>query len=319
MIFGQDKSLNRDTLILEIENKIIVKVSSFENGWIKYYDGFNTRIMSFQEDLQKIQKKIPIDRNYKLISKQIGVIEVLNSDEIKKIKISDTILIERPHEAQILSSRFDIYFYFNQLSDLISLNIQDLVNKAVENQAKQLMDGGWVDYSKGKHHGIAWTMKYICLNDSISFYPQESHYNANKSQLSLKIGIGAGLIKNQLASDFNFRIGKFNTCKGILKHHFYISDNLNYTFDDSETILINNFLNLGYRYNLSNSLNKYNWIGVECGYLTKVSGDFFKNPTFRLGTMIDLRQNITISPQIYFENGFNKVYPGLRIGIDIGP
>ena len=76
---------------------------------------------------------------------------------------------------------------------------------------------------------------------------------------------------------------------------------------------------MGYRYNLSNKSDNYNWIGFETGFLTNSSGDFFKAPTFRLGTMIDLKQKITISPHIYFDDGFRKIYPGIRFGIDIGP
>jgi hypothetical protein len=64
-------------------------------------------------------------------------------------------------------------------------------------------------------------------------------------------------------------------------------------FSQTDNIQIINFLNLGYRFNLSNRLDKYNWIGFEVGYLTNFNGDLFKTPTFRLGTMIELRHNIT--------------------------
>jgi len=59
-------------------------------------------------------------------------------------------------------------------------------------------------------------------------------------------------------------------------------------------------------------------MGFEIGYLINKKGDFFKSPTFKLGTMIDLKNNIRLTPTIIFDEGFKNIYPGLRLGIDIG-
>ena len=207
-----------------------------------------------------------------------------------------------------------MFIYFNELDDLLKTDIQNCINQAL-NHANLTLG----NYAAKTFHGIAWTNTCKCENDSVIFIREKSHYNANKSQLSIKAGVGVGVVKNQFSSDFTFRIGKFQTRKGILKHHFYISDNMLYMFNQTDNFRINNFLNLGYRFNLSNRLDNYNWIGFEAGYLTNSNGDFFKTPTFRFGTMIDLKNNITLFPYIYFDDGFKKAYPGIRIGIDLGP
>jgi len=45
-------------------------------------------------------------------------------------------------------------------------------------------------------------------------------------------------------------------------------------------------------------------MGFEIGYLINKKGDFFKSPTFKLGTMIDLKNNIRLTPTIIFDEGF---------------
>jgi hypothetical protein len=317
-IFGQQKSIYFDTLIVVVNESITVRISSYENGWLKYYDGFKTKVDKFKEDLSKIQNEIPKNPNLTMISKKTGEITIETTEDLKKYRIEDEISKTRENKVYILSDKYDILIYFNELDDIFTTDIQECLNRAVDNQAKYLENGGWVDYTEGKFHGIAWTDACKCENDTILFIREKSHYNANKSQLSIKVGAGAGIIKNQLTTDFTFGIGKFQTRKGILKHHIYISDNMHYMFSQTDNIQINNFLNLGYRFNLSNRLDKSDWIGFELGYLTNSNGDFFKTPTFRFGTMMDLKHNITLSPQIYFEDGFKKVYPGIRIGIDLG-
>jgi hypothetical protein len=317
-LFGQNKSINFDTLSIEVNEGIRVRISSYENGWLMYQDGLHTRIDSLKADLVKIQSQLPSNCNLKLTSKQYGEIIVEQIGDIKNYQISDKISFTRQNEICIYSNYYDILIYFRELNDFLTSDIQECVNKVIDWEGKHLREGGWVDYEKGKFHGIAWTMNYKCENDTIIMIPEKSHYNANKSQLSIKTGIGVGLIQNQLSPDIIFKIGKFNTRKGILKHHIYLSDNLNYIFAENNSIQIQNFINLGYRFNLSNSLKSYNWIGLEIGYLTKSKGDLFREPTFRIGTMIDLRYNITLSPQLYIDDGFKNVYPAIRIGIDIG-
>ncbi len=317
-LFGQNKSIYFDTLSIDVNERIKVKISSYENGWLKYQEGIHTRIDMFKGDLVKIQNQLPENCALKLTSKSIGEISVENIGDIKIYKIADTIGFSRLNEICIYSDNYDILIYFHEINDFLFSDIQKCVNKVIDWEAKHLSEGGFVDYEKGKYHGIAWTMKYMCNNDTITMIPEESHYNANKSMLELSPGIGLGVIQDDIVSDFSFRIGRYGTHKGILKRHQYVSYSLLYNFNQDNNFDINQFINFGYRFNLSNTLNNYRWMGFEIGYLINKKGDFFKSPTFKLGTMIDLSNNVRLTPTIIFDEGFKKIYPGLRLGIDIG-
>lgn len=316
-IFGQQKSLYFDTLSIEVNERIRVKISSYENGWLMYQDGVHTRIDMFKEDLKKIQGVLPENCNLKMTSKMIGEISVENSGDIKRYQTGDTISFTRQNTICIYSDNYDILIIFDELSDFLASDIQECVNKVIAWEVKHLREGGWVDYEKGKYHGIAWTMNYKCENDTIIMIPEKSHYNANKSMLELSPGIAVGIIQDDIVSDFSFRIGRYGTHKGILKRHQYISYSLLYNFNQDNNFDINQFINFGYRFNLSNNLTNYRWMGFEIGYLINKKGDFFKSPTFKLGTMIDLKHNINLTPAIFFDGEFNRIYPGLRIEIGL--
>ena len=133
--------------------------------------------------------------------------------------------------------------------------------------------------------------------------------------LSVALGVGMGIVQNKFFTDFDFRIGRYGTHKGIIKRHQYISYNLLYDFNSDNSTHINQFINLGFRFNLSNNLHDYRWMGFEVGYLIGSSGELFESPTFKLGTMLDLTNTIKVYPEIYFDDGFSKIYPGVRIGI----
>lgn len=273
-------------------------------------------LIILKNDLSTIKDKIPKHGNIKLTSEHIGEIIVENIGETERFNIKNNISCKKENLAIILSDKYDIYIRFGEINELLDTDVQNAINRVVEKESKHLKDGGWVNYSKNKYHGIAWTTKYNCNNDSITFIPEQTHYNANKSSLEIAPGVGMGIVKNELLTDLNFRLGKYNTRKGILKRHQYISYSLLYNFNTNNTYQINQFINLGYRINLSNSLNKYQWTGIEIGYLLSSQGDVFKTPTFKFSTMIDFANMIKISPEIYFEHGFKKVYPGIRIGVE---
>jgi len=196
-LFGQNKSIYFDTLSIGVNERIKVKISSYENGWLKYQEGIHTRIDMFKGDLVKIQNQLPENCALKLTSKSIGEITVENIGDIKIYKIADTIGFSRQNEICIYSDNYDILIYFHTINDVLFSDIQKCVNKVIDWEAKHLSEGGFVDYEKGK----------------------ESHYNANKSMLELSPGIGLGVVQDDIVSDFTFRIGRYGTRKGILKRH----------------------------------------------------------------------------------------------------
>lgn len=188
-------------------------------------------------------------------------------------------------------------------------NTEDLLSESLIEQIKISLDT------------LATTRKrYVTINN-FAFKGQDLIEN-NQTRypdrpmdcMLLKGGTGASLVKNQLLTDISAELALEFSKKGILKNGFYVSDNLFFNFDENQKIYSNNFLNLGYRHNLSNDVKSPNWIGIEAGYLIKRHGDFFEKNTFKLGINWEVGKYMSVSPQIYISGDMTKIYPGLRVG-----
>jgi hypothetical protein len=90
-----------------------------------------------------------------------------------------------------------------------------------------------------------------------------------------------------------------------------------FSFDPEQQMLLNNFTNIGFRRNFSGKVEEVDWLGIEFGIMTHRSGMVFPANTFRIGVNWDLGKNITVSPYLYFNDAFNQVNPGFRIGIGL--
>jgi hypothetical protein len=161
----------------------------------------------------------------------------------------------------------------------------------------------------------AYSYHFRIANGQIKSLKNLDHKNGDMNVISLEFGAGAGVVKNQLTTDLSAKFALQFSKKGFWKNQYYISNNLFYLFDNSGKIQYNNFVNLGYRSNFSNDSKKTNWIGIELGYLTSRNGNYFDKNTFRLGVVWDIGRYMSISPSLYTSSNFNKVYPGIRLGI----
>ncbi|MBK6964776.1 MAG: hypothetical protein IPH20_12755 [Bacteroidales bacterium] len=85
-------------------------------------------------------------------------------------------------------------------------------------------------------------------------------------------------------------------------------------FDENSKVNLNGFVNIGYRYNLSNDLNDPNWLGLEVGFLAVENGDLFENNTYKFGFNWEIGKYISVSPQFYLSGDFKVFYPAIRIG-----
>jgi hypothetical protein len=162
---------------------------------------------------------------------------------------------------------------------------------------------------------FAVTYHFKVENGQVKALPELEHVNGPYDALNLKIGAGAGIIKNQIVTDLSAELGLQFSRHGLWWNQYYVSDNLFYLFDNQGKIRYNNCINLGFRHNLSTNPDKTNWLGVELGYLVNRQGDFFDRNTFKIGFNWDLGRYISVSPALYISDGFRKNYPGIRIGI----
>ena len=136
--------------------------------------------------------------------------------------------------------------------------------------------------------------------------------------LILSAGIGSGWVKNTFASDVNFRVGFGFSHKGIMKNIYSAEWNMLYDFSDSNEnkfFELNHFVALGWEHNFSNSPLQDKWYGVSVGYLVKRNNDFFKENTFRISVKKKINDTFSIKPELYFNDFFKNVYPGVRFSV----
>lgn len=320
-IYSQQKSYHLDTLIIEVNEQIKVKIASYSNVWLNHYEGFSSRVEQFQKDLSNIRNEIPHDRNVFIISEQIGQITLRIEGDRKEYILEKSVESFRINKAVIKAKKYEIFIEFQEIDKLLSTDIQKYINNiTLEHEESAQKFHGPLEFTaeaERKGRGTAFNVYYKYQNDTVVWDPDRSRYNEMKDQLWINPNVGFGIAQNKLITDFGLRIGISWTDMGVLRKHYYVSYNLVYDFNQEQAYSLNHFLSLGYRKNFSSSRSWYKWRGAELGYLFYSNGDFFTSPTFKIGTLINFGKNINLTPEVYFDDGFKKIYPGIRLGIDL--
>lgn len=289
-----------DSLHIRIDNKMEVMISSY---------GYKDLWTSIKPDLVSLQSIVSSNPEFEkysscsieFVPEQSFSINQSSPEEIIRINGETQIKYSFSNKCKISSSKYFMQIRFNDFNDLIQESIIKQIEQAIDScYAINARYAGIYDYSFNGE-------QLIENNVSRSKYGQ-------MDALLLKGGVGVGLIKNQPITDISAVIALSFSKKGLSRHEFYLSDNLIYNFDSDQKLYTNNFLNLGYRINVSQNKKSPNWIGIEAGYLLNRNGDFFEKNTFRLGFNWELGKSIAVSPQLYFSGNSSKLYPGLRVG-----
>lgn len=287
----------KDTLSVTIDDKIKVGLSIYDYSYLKETVEDNLEILN---KILQDNNDIPVNLPYVIIY------EPLKKLSIKEAESTETVIWEngkqKPYKftntCKISAKSYFMIIEFNELEDLTS---EELINQLKEA----------IDTTTAQHSRHSRLFNYEFKNDSII----SNKYNTvgrRGDMLSLKAGVGANLIKNQPVIDLSGEVAFTFSKKGLLKNQYYLSYNLLYDFIDNSKANLNSFLNVGYRYNLSNAKDGSDWLGVEFGYLISREGDMFDDNTFRFGLNWDVGNSITVSPQLYISK--EQTFPGLRIG-----
>ena len=136
--------------------------------------------------------------------------------------------------------------------------------------------------------------------------------------LILSGAIGAGWVRNTFVSDFSFRIGLGFVNRGMMKNIYSIDWSLMYDFSNSSAdnyFDLNHFVSLGWEHNFSNSPLDEKWYGLSFGYLVSRNNDFFKENTFRLSMNKKINNTFSVKPELYFNDFFKNIYPGIRVSV----
>ena len=163
------------------------------------------------------------------------------------------------------------------------------------------------------------TLGYEYKNEALSYSEALSQTNQPLDFLEFSIGAGGGLVRGQWVADLTGEISIELNKKGRMRYNPYLSTNSLFSFNTEGKLEVNSFLNAGFRWNMEKTDPKPDWLGVEVGYLYRNRGDLFGDNTFRLGLNWSLvkGRSVYVSPQLYFTDNFNTVFPGIRVGFGL--
>lgn len=194
----------------------------------------------------------------------------------------------------------DLDFFFSDVFTKKTATASDyLSEKYGEKERKKIV--GWLDLRGDE------------VNSQFS-----SRGYQNYDMLVLSGGIGSGWVKNTFVSDVNLRVGLSFGTKGLYKNAYYVDWNMMYDFSESNEnkfFELNHFISLTWDHNFSNTPAQDKWYGFSVGYLVKRNNDFFKDNTFRVAVNKKINDTFSVKPELYFNDFFKNVYPGIRVSV----
>ena len=208
-----------------------------------------------------------------------------------------------------LSSKVAIYFNtIKQLEELTKYDFPQIL-KNTDQQIRKEND--W--YFKSSPF-VAWVK--INKNYSAELLHQNTTMATANDQIILSAGTSLENIKGNWNGSFYARMTVQLGNKNLAKQAFSLGYEWMYDFSSGKEN-INHWVDLGYQRNFSKNPNKGDWYGLNLGYLAKQNGDLFEKDSFRLGIEKKVTENISIVPQIYFNDFFKNPYPGFKIKIHL--
>ena len=296
-----------DTIVVYIDNRVEIKLSVSDYSTFNDDHETNKLLVNFQSILPDITSrldpdgpdKVTFNGDDKLVveSGDLQYQFILSDNEMRDTGFRDVAILTAENAKVIITT--------SDLSILSDLQVQ----KCIQDVILQL--------PPRQYHSR--TLFYECKEGSVTSLDDLNRTNAHIDAIELTAGTGAGLIKSNWVADLSAEIGLKINRKGVLRHNPYLSTNLVFDFDTGGGMNVNSFLNLGFRWNMDMKSDKPDWLGVEVGYLYHQEGDLFGENTFKLGLNWSLvkGRSVYVSPQLYFTDNFNTIFPGVRIGIGL--
>ena len=296
-----------DTIVVYIDNQVEIKLS------VADYSTFNNNseayiiLMSFQSLLPGISarldsnapEKVSYDGEDKLFVEpgDLKYQFLLDDNGIKDTGFRDVAILSNENTYVMITT--------TDLSKVSDLQLQKCFSDVITKLPQ--------------HRNNSYTAVYACSDGKVTLLEDELGLDASLDMLGLTAGTGASLIKNRWAADLSAELFFSFNKKGVLRYNPYISTNLIFDFDSENKMNVNTFLNVGHRWNLEKKPGSPDWLGVEVGYLVNRQGDLFGKNTYKLGLNWSLfkGRSVYVSPQLYFSDNFNTVYPAVRIGIGL--
>lgn len=293
-----------DTITIYIENKVELKIAIHDFAQLKDSSSFITKhLEKFQKDLAVLASaqnglKPEVADKLVYIPNEKIVLEKIDKKEIFQLEGSEVINTGFRDQAELTLGEVTAYITTDDLGDLGELDLAGSVVKMIDSLPEK------------SRYSVHQFFQY--KDERITVLENEKKGGNSEDIIELSFDAGANLIKNKLVGDIELRLGLTFSKKGIAQMGPYTTLTFMYDFPNNRKTNINLFLNAGYDFYDDNKFS----IGVEYGYLIRRQGDFFESGTTRLGLNISSESKLNLTPYMYFDKGFKKAYPGLRLGLN---
>jgi hypothetical protein len=297
-IYGQKHYL--DSINVQIGNKMEVNMIIFN------YDHLRENMERDLKSLQTIlldRKEPPVQGAYAITYQPNAKLSIKPEEAGERI-IWDKGGLTRyvfNNRLSIMSHKYLLQVQFNDPAEIVSEDLQKNLLEVIDSTISM----------KGR---LTEVYHFSYQDGKLVHSSQLDQPIGQKDVLTLNGGVGINLVKSQYVIDLSAQLGLLFCKKGIWRNQYYLSYNQLSYFPDLSNPKLNGFLNIGYKYNLSNIVGKPDWLGIEIGYLVNRQGELFRENTMRLGFNWDIEKYISVAPQVYVSGDFKEIFPAVRIG-----
>ncbi len=298
IMYGQKHPL--DSICVQIDNNIelnlaIYNYTNLAENVEKDMKGLQSIIKDSKDIPEKVSFAILYEPDISLSIKQTGPVERIIWENGKQLRYQFN------NQCYINSKNYYLKIQFNEVDKLISDSLMGKLKEVIDS----------VSASQSRK---STTFNYSFQGKNLVHNKQLDKINGKSDVITLTGGVGVNLIKNKPIIDLSAQMGFMFSKKGIFKNQYYLSYNQLSDFGDNSKVNLNGFVNIGWRYNLANTVKDPNWLGLEIGYLTSKHGELFGKNTCKFGVNWDIGKYMSVSPQLILSDNFKDLYPALRIG-----
>jgi len=311
------------TLEDDTKYKISLKSRFDRYSFINVMSHFNTTnsIKNFKSKTKEERKRliqIRMDSINNLLAKRKHVLSVrerIKPTKHREYQLENTELVSQTQWQHILEldyQHWKVRFYINELSDIETFNIQNIIQLIRSEQSKfmkkrlyqyhtnlnyKLVDGELQQQKKGYWSKRKRRTRHMSLN----FYPQ----------------VGTSLIKGNFSADMGALLGmnfnhKQNSAVRIAARYqlkAFGQDNLN----KSQSVRYNGFLDAIMDVNIAKDYMREEWVGTGFGYLIHQEGQIYGENTARIFIKYRSSKMWGIQPEFNYSFKENNGFVGLGV------
>lgn len=294
-----------DSVIVYIDNRIALNIAIPDYIDLKSSDKVVSALQDFQSMLPDIEDQLSPTTADLVTFTMGGSVTIEPGDPKYTYLITDGSLRNTGYRDKVIitGDDFRILITATDLTGITEFGLVSCLEKVVDILPERTR--------------MSRSLYYQCIDQQVESLEHMNHTNGKLDFIELGLNAGAGLVKNNWVGDLSFAIGLGIVKKGVPKYNPYLSSNLLFEFDDTGSIDLDMFLNIGYRPNIVKDTGKSMFLGIEVGYLIVNQGELFDGNTFKLGVNWSPIKGVFVGPQLYATDNFKSVFPGIRVGFGI--